>query len=94
MNRECPVCGLPYYREPGYFVGAMIFNYIGTIFTVIVAYLISLLLPPIWRAAPERKIMVWLIASVCLSLALVPWTRSLWIAIDFWIGPWSVTERS
>lgn len=93
MNHDCPVCGIPYYREPGYFVGAMIVNYIVTIFIVIVAYLVSRLIPPFWNASPETKITVWLIASVCLSLALVPWTRSLWIAVDFWVEPWAPNER-
>lgn len=94
MNHDCPACGLPYYREPGYFVGAMIVNYVTTIFIVIAAYLISRLLPPVWNASPETKITVWLIASVCLSLALVPWARSVWIAVDYWIEPWSENQRS
>ena len=27
MNEDCPVCGLHFEREPGFFVGAMYVNY-------------------------------------------------------------------
>ena len=27
MNRTCPVCGIAFEREPGYFLGAMYFSY-------------------------------------------------------------------
>ncbi|MEL7004479.1 MAG: DUF983 domain-containing protein [Bacteroidota bacterium] len=27
MNEDCPVCGLHFEREPGFFVGAMYINY-------------------------------------------------------------------
>ena len=27
MHAECPVCGLAYFREQGYFLGAMYFSY-------------------------------------------------------------------
>lgn len=94
MNRECPECGLPYYREPGYFVGAMIVNYMATVFIIIVAYLVTRELPPMWSASPEKKITVWLVAATCLSILLVPLARSVWIAVDYWIEPWTAEERS
>jgi uncharacterized protein (DUF983 family) len=28
MHEKCPVCGLKYEREPGYFLGAMYFSYL------------------------------------------------------------------
>jgi uncharacterized protein (DUF983 family) len=27
MNRRCPICGIAFEREPGYFLGAMYFSY-------------------------------------------------------------------
>src|SRR5689334_512492 len=31
MNEKCPVCGLRFEREPGYFLGAMYFSYLLSI---------------------------------------------------------------
>ncbi len=45
MRRECAVCGLRYFRESGYYIGAMILNYGITIALVVAAYLISLSVP-------------------------------------------------
>ncbi len=49
MNRECPVCGLAYYRESGYYVGAMMINNGITAFFVLNVYLLSRLLPEMWH---------------------------------------------
>jgi uncharacterized protein (DUF983 family) len=94
MNRACPECGLPYYREPGYFVGAMMVNYAATVFIIIAAYLVTRKLPPMWSASPEKKITVWLAAATCISILLVPLARSVWIAVDYWVEPWTAEERS
>lgn len=89
---ECPLCGLRYYREPGYYVGAMIVNYGLTAFALIAIYLFSLLLPPFWHVSSGTKIIAWMAAAALVSLALVPHTRSLWLAVDYWIEPWPPTE--
>ena len=88
MNRACPVCGLGYYRESGYYVGAMMINYGITAFLVLVAYLLSRLMPVMWHASPEWKIPVWMAAAIVISLLLVPVTRGLWLAFDYWVEPW------
>src|SRR2546430_5759944 len=42
MNRTCPVCGLQFEREPGYFLGAMYFSYtFGVILVVPVALILA-----------------------------------------------------
>jgi len=87
MNRSCPVCGLGYYRESGYYVGAMMINYGITAFLVLVAYLLSRLMPVMWHASPEWKIPVWMAAAIAISLLLVPVTRGLWLAFDYWVEP-------
>ena len=35
MHEHCPVCGLKYEREPGFFIGAMYVNYAFTVAIVI-----------------------------------------------------------
>ncbi len=92
MHHDCPLCRLDYFREPGYYVGAMIVNYAATAFIVLAAYLLSRLLPEIWHAAPSTKIPVWMACAVLISLALVPYTRSLWLAFDYWIEPWQPAD--
>jgi uncharacterized protein (DUF983 family) len=92
MYHECPLCGLPYYREPGYYVGAMIVNYGVTAFALISIYLVSLLLPEFWHVTPGTKIIAWMFAAALVSLALVPHARSLWLAVDYWIEPWPPAE--
>jgi uncharacterized protein (DUF983 family) len=41
MNKTCPECGLKFEREPGYFMGAMVFGYVigaaSTVPTLIIA---------------------------------------------------------
>jgi uncharacterized protein (DUF983 family) len=88
MNRACSVCGLSFYREPGYYVGAMMINYGITAFLVLVVYLLSRLLPEMWHASAEMKIATWMCAAIIVSLLLVRTTRGLWLAIDYWVEPW------
>ena len=89
MHHDCPVCGLNYFREPGYYVGAMILNYAATAFLMLVIYLlVAFLLPPIWNAPPETKIPVWMGGAIVVSLALDQHCRALWLAVDYWLEPW------
>jgi uncharacterized protein (DUF983 family) len=93
MNRECNVCGLGYYRESGYYVGAMMINYGITAALVLAVYLISRLMPEIWHASPELKIATWMCAAIIVSLLLVRTTRGLWLAFDYWVEPWMPLNR-
>ncbi len=93
MYHDCPVCGLEYFRESGYYVGAMIINYGATAFLMLVIYLlVAFLLPPIWNAPPETKIPVWMGAAIVVSLALFHHSRALWIAADYWLDPWQPND--
>lgn len=86
--RECPSCGLAYYREPGYFIGAMIVNYGVSAGIVVVVYLVSGILPEVWAASVEAKLFAWFAFGILLSLALMPHSRSFWLAFDYWLEPW------
>jgi len=89
MVHDCPSCGLSFYRESGYYVGAMIVNYGMTAAIVIVTYLVSLTLPVLWPASIDTKIWGWFAFAIVVSAALIRHSRSLWLAVDYWIEPWS-----
>ncbi|HTU41062.1 MAG TPA: DUF983 domain-containing protein [Candidatus Aquilonibacter sp.] len=84
MNDRCPVCGLYFYREEGYFLGAMYISYaLGS--AVICAFAAVLWALTTWRL---EKIIVW---AILLFLPFVPaitlLSRVLWIYLDQAIDP-------
>jgi uncharacterized protein (DUF983 family) len=82
MKERCACCGLSFYRESGYYVGAIYINYGVTVVVVAVSVFL-------FQAVPERfELAFFLLLAVISSLALFPHSRSLWIAIDYWISPW------
>lgn len=89
MFPRCPFCGLPYFREPGYFVGALIVNYTLSIFIVVGSFLATMMLPDMWSASTNIKFFAWCAFAAVVSLALTRHSRSLWLAVDYWIDPWS-----
>ncbi|HJY85656.1 MAG TPA: DUF983 domain-containing protein [Candidatus Acidoferrales bacterium] len=93
MRRHCSDCALAYYREAGYFLGAMIINYIVTALLVTGLYLGFLLLPDLTSLSFEAKITAWLVCAVLLSLVLMRHSYSFWLALDFWIEPWEPAGR-
>ena len=87
MNERCSYCGLAFYRESGYYVGSIYINYAGTVAVLAVAFLLF------FRAVPEQfELMFFLLVALVSSLVLFRHSRSLWIAIDYWISPWKPAE--
>jgi|SRR5271170_7530055 len=80
MREACPVCGLSFQREAGYYLGAMYFSY-AIACTFIGGVTIALLL----LAPGHDDRLVALLASA-LFLPLVPltfrWSRVLWMHLD------------
>ena len=87
MLTRCPECGLSYFPEQGYYVGAMIINYALTTASVVGIFLISLLFPDFTKFSTNSKILLWMGFAIALSLALVRHSYSFWLGIDFWIKP-------
>ena len=87
MLLRCPECGLSYFPEQGYYVGAMIINYVATTAVVVGIFLLSLLVPDFTTLTTNSKILVWMSFAIALSLLLVRHSYSLWLGIDFWIKP-------
>ena len=87
MLPRCPVCGLSYFPEQGYYVGAMIINYAVTTACVVTIFLLSLLFPDFTRLSTNVKILLWMIFAIVLSLLLVRHSYSFWLGLDFWVKP-------
>jgi hypothetical protein len=87
MFSRCPECGLSYFPEQGYYVGAMIINYAATTACVVAIFLLSLIFPDFSRLSTNTKILLWMAFAIVLSLLLVRHSYAFWLGIDFWIKP-------
>jgi uncharacterized protein (DUF983 family) len=94
MYKKCPNCGLSYYPESGFYVGGMILNYIFTVFIVVAIYLVSLLLPDLLTWSINARILLWMAFAIALSLSFWRYTRSLWLALNYWVDPPEVDPSS
>jgi uncharacterized protein (DUF983 family) len=85
MNEHCPLCGVRFAREPGYFLGAMYVSYpLAAIVLGVLALALQLLIPH-WP---------WVL---CLAVAFVPflllvplvfrYSRVIWMHFDHWADP-------
>ena len=87
MLASCPECGLSYFPEQGYYVGAMIINYVATTACVVAIFLLSTLVPDFTSLSTNVKILLWMAFAIALSLLLMRHAYSFWLGIDFWIKP-------
>jgi uncharacterized protein (DUF983 family) len=85
---KCPVCGLPYFRESGYYVGGMIITYIFTAFIVVGVYLLSLVFPTTHTFSENVTFAMWAVFAISLMLVFMRPAYSLWLSLDFLIDPW------
>ncbi len=84
MNRQCQVCGMQFWREQGYYVGAIYFNVIATEGLIFLSYLVLILFFP----AADRKIFTILfIMAVLLPILFYRHARSLWLSFDYLMDP-------
>src|ERR1700733_7510525 len=87
MESRCPECGLSYFPEQGYYVGAMIINYIITTACVVAIFLLSLLFRDFTTLSTNAKILLWMGFATTLSLSLMRHSYSFWLGLDFWVKP-------
>src|ERR1700722_11078367 len=83
----CPECRLSYFPEHGYYVGAMIINYVATTAFVVAIFLLSLLFRIFTALSTNTKIFRGMGFAVILSLLLVRHSYSFWLGLDFWVQP-------
>jgi len=85
MNACCPVCGMTFQREEGYFLGAMYISYAISVCFLGLGTLAGALLLPEWNLS-----LVCLLATV-IYLPFVPmvfrYSRVIWIHFDRWAWP-------
>jgi len=89
MNPNCSICGLSFFRESGYYVGGMIFSYIVTAAILVLAYLIQLLFPDFKSVTDNERLAIWILFALAVNLALMRYAYSLWLALDYWMDPWT-----
>ena len=84
MNTACPVCGLVFEREPGYFTGAMMVSYALAV-PALGAFVIGLMTLGGLDAVPA------LVIGDIAYLVLVPfifrYSRVLWLHFDWSVDP-------
>ncbi|MBV9122107.1 MAG: DUF983 domain-containing protein [Planctomycetes bacterium] len=80
MNDPCPVCGLLFQREEGYFLSALYFSYILSTAALLTFYFVVAALFPNWNGY------VVALAAIVLYLPFIPLvfrsSRVLWIYYD------------
>jgi Protein of unknown function (DUF983) len=88
MLEKCPRCGLSYFREPGYFIGGMIFTYGLTAAILLAAFLLGLLLPDFPAVSHTMQFALWVAFGLPVMLFVMPLGYSLWLSLDYWVEPW------
>lgn len=80
MNRHCPVCGLRFEREPGYFLGAMYVSY------AFASIIIGLGLAVLYHLAPAWSDLAVYAGAVGILVPFVPfifrYSRVIWMTFD------------
>lgn len=84
MNQRCDQCGLAFEPEPGYYLGAIYFNYGLTALVVVITFFTLYLL---FDVSPDT--MVWPLAAYCVVFPLwfFRYARSLWRSFDQYFDP-------
>jgi uncharacterized protein (DUF983 family) len=88
MRDECPVCGLSFYPESGYYAGAMYLDYALSAAVFLAVFVPSLFLPEFTHFSYVQKNILWIVFGTVLCLGFSRPSYSLWLAIDYWISPW------
>jgi hypothetical protein len=85
MNPHCPLCGLQFEREPGYFLGAMYFSYPLSVPILGFWILVWHLLLPSWRI--EFAIAVAAVSYLPFMPLVYRYSRVFWIYLERWANP-------
>jgi hypothetical protein len=87
MNDPCPICGLLFQREPGYFLGAMYVSYGIAVVILTTLFFTAAALLPNWNY--EVALVLAMVAYILFVPAVFRYSRVLWIYFDRSRGPYS-----
>ncbi len=82
-HEHCPVCGLKYEREPGYFTGGMVFSYTLGVFLLTALVILLFLLEPAWSI--ELVLGVAVVPFLLLVPVIYRYSRVLWLHLDWYL---------
>jgi len=84
MRPKCSECGLPFEREPGFYLGSIYFNYGLTALVVTVAYFVLY-----FAADVSQTTALVSLTAFCLLFPLwfFRYARSLWLGMDQYLDP-------
>ena len=89
---HCPDCGHKFMREPGYWVGAVIFNTTLTIVAFLLTFAVFLIAT--WPEVPWDWLAPTAIAvTVLVPVLFYPWAQALWMAYDLFVHPLEIKEQ-
>ena len=89
---HCPRCGHKFMREPGYWVGAVIFNTALAIVAFLLTFAVFLLAT--WPEVPWDWLAPTAIGvTIILPILFYPWAQSLWMAYDLYVHPLESKEE-
>jgi uncharacterized protein (DUF983 family) len=82
MPPVCDLCGLRYERAQGYWVGAIYVNYAMTTVIAVAGFFLT------YPAVPMGvQLTVWGLWVVLFPLWFFRYSRSLWLAIEYFLNP-------
>ena len=85
MNDDCPVCGLHFEREQGYFLGAMYLSYALSV------PILGLLMLAVYLIVPALRFEFIVLVATIAYLPFVPlvfrYSRVFWIYFERWANP-------
>jgi uncharacterized protein (DUF983 family) len=84
MRDDCEECGYRFAREPGYFTGALYFNYGATAGIFLAGWV---LLDLLFGLSTAAQLGIWLPFAVVFPLWFFRYSRALWMAADHRISP-------
>lgn len=83
MYEQCPVCGITYEREHGYFMNAIFFGYILGFIVLLPVNILMF----IWEVPPIYFLVANVVGLTLISPLVFRYSRALWMHLDEMIDP-------
>jgi uncharacterized protein (DUF983 family) len=85
MNDPCPVCGLVFQREEGYFLGSMYVSYLLSSIILVVSFVAGHLLLADWN--PHLVLILVFLPFIPLVPVVFRYSRVIWMHFERWVCP-------